>query len=270
MAAAIRARDREVARWRLVSSSGSRSATPTGAQGDRSRGCDDGPLTRTEAGTRRRGGVELNTQTRMHIVTWRSRPASPAWARIGAGNLPGPAPGLAREVLPPFDHEEALPSSPGAICAPSRPRPTETSPTGPGWRCARSVPGSRRSPGEIEEVRVGEETMLASSRRSSSGAPRGPGANARQLRHLPARLEGPEFSVAGEHAVHVKDGGGGWIRPVIVEDGAVIGAGARSQGRSDRDLAQPLRRRSAKRLGAAIEAEVEDIERFEGMEVTIS
>jgi hypothetical protein len=43
--------------------------------------------------------------------------------------------------------------------------------------------------------------------------------------HLPAQLEGPRFSVAGEHAVHVKEGGG-WIRPVIVELASSSAAGA--------------------------------------------
>ena len=60
--------------------------------------------------------------------------------------------------------------------------------------------------------------------RASAAASRGgPGPHARQLRHISARVEGPEFSVADNHAAHVKEGGGGWIRPVVVRDGVVFG-----------------------------------------------
>ena len=53
-----------------------------------------------------------------------------------------------------------------------------------------------------------------------------------------------EFSVSPDHARHVKEGGGGWIRPVIAHDGVVVG-GWRSRRR-------------------------DDIARFEGLEVTAS
>jgi hypothetical protein len=78
------------------------------------------------------------------------------------------------------------------------------------------------------------------------------------------------FSVAGEHALHVKEGGGGWIRPVIVEDGTVVGGwrSTRKDGRLEITLNLP--RAERQRLGPAIEAEVADIARFEGVEVAIS
>ena len=79
-----------------------------------------------------------------------------------------------------------------------------------------------------------------------------------------------EFSVTGEHAVHVKEGGGGWIRPVIVEDGIVIG-GWRSSRRGGRlAISLNLPKRERERLGSKIDAEIADIARFEGMEATIS
>jgi len=79
-----------------------------------------------------------------------------------------------------------------------------------------------------------------------------------------------EFSVTGEHAMHVKEGGGGWIRPVIVEDGVVVGGwrSSRKGGRIEISLNLPEGERE--RLSARIEAEVADIARFEGMETTIA
>ena len=78
------------------------------------------------------------------------------------------------------------------------------------------------------------------------------------------------FSVTGEHAIHVKEGGGGWIRPVIVEDGdrdRRLALGAQG-GRIEISLNLPKRERE--RLGRAIEAEIADIARFEGVEATIA
>jgi hypothetical protein len=78
------------------------------------------------------------------------------------------------------------------------------------------------------------------------------------------------FSVAGEHAIHVKEGGGGWIRPVIVEDGIVVGGwrSSRKGGRLEVSLNLPKAERE--RLGTAIEAEIADVARFEGVEATIA
>ena len=79
-----------------------------------------------------------------------------------------------------------------------------------------------------------------------------------------------EFSVTGEHAAHVKEGGGGWIRPVIVEDGIVIG-GWRSLARERRlEISLNLAEASTRAARRAIDAEVADIARFEGIEATIS
>jgi hypothetical protein len=77
------------------------------------------------------------------------------------------------------------------------------------------------------------------------------------------------FAVTGEHALHVKEGGGGWIRPVIVEDGIVVGGwrSSRKDGRLEISLNLPKVERQ--RLGEAIEAEIADIARFEGTEARI-
>ncbi|HEY6771765.1 MAG TPA: hypothetical protein VI035_04870, partial [Solirubrobacterales bacterium] len=67
-----------------------------------------------------------------------------------------------------------------------------------------------------------------------------------------------------------KEGGGGWIRPVIVEDGIVIGGwrSARKGGRLEISLNLPKAER--KRLADAIEAEIADIARFEGVDVELT
>ncbi len=78
------------------------------------------------------------------------------------------------------------------------------------------------------------------------------------------------FSVSGEHALHVKAGGGGWIRPVIVEDGIVVGGwrSSRKGGRLELELNLPKGERD--RLRTKLEAEIADLERFEGTEASIA
>jgi hypothetical protein len=123
---------------------------------------------------------------------------------------------------------------------------------------------------EIEEVRVGEETMLALRR----GLPRLPGGGqVRMLGNFDTYLLGwkdRRFSVADEHELHVKEGGGGWIRPVVVEDGIVIG-GWRSRRQGDRvEITLNLPEADRDRLRPRLDAEIADISRFDGVEATIA
>jgi hypothetical protein len=69
----------------------------------------------------------------------------------------------------------------------------------------------------------------------------------------------------------VKEGGGGWIRPVIVRDGIVIGGwrSSRKGGRIEINLDPPASGHSTA-IRKAIDAEVEDIARFEGMPVKLA
>jgi hypothetical protein len=118
---------------------------------------------------------------------------------------------------------------------------------------------------EVEEVRVGGEKMLIPRGRQ----PRLPATGqVRMLGNFDTYLLGwkdRRFSVADEHKLHVKEGGGGWIRPVVIEDGIVIGGwrSARKDGRLDITLNLP--KPEQERLQAKIEAEVADIARFEGI-----
>jgi hypothetical protein len=119
-------------------------------------------------------------------------------------------------------------------------------------------------------VRAGDEEMLA----LRGSQPRLPAAGqVRMLGNFDTYLLGwkdRSFSVADEHAVHVKEGGGGWIRPVILEDGIVVGGwrSARKGGRLEITLNLPDDER--RRLGAKLDEEVADIARFEGIEARIA
>jgi Winged helix DNA-binding domain len=123
---------------------------------------------------------------------------------------------------------------------------------------------------EIEEVSVGGQAMLV----LRGAVPRLPRrGQVRMLGNFDTYLLGwkdREFSVTGEHALHVKAGGGGWIRPVIVEDGIVVGGwrSARKAGRLEISLNLPKAERE--RLGAALEAEIADLARFEGVDVAVT
>ena len=104
--------------------------------------------------------------------------------------------------------------------------------------------------GEIEEVRVGEEAMLVP--RGAHAAAAAPG-QVRMLGNFDTYLLGWKdraFSVTGEHAIHVKEGGGGWIRPVIVEDGIVVGGWRSSRKGGRLEISLNLPRAERERLGA--------------------
>ncbi len=117
---------------------------------------------------------------------------------------------------------------------------------------------------------MGDETMLA---------PRGglarlpPAGQVRMLGNFDTYLLGWKdraFSVASEHATHVKEGGGGWIRPVILEDGIVVGGWRSSRKGGKLEIKLNLPKSERERLRPKIHAEVADLSRFEGVEATIS
>ena len=77
------------------------------------------------------------------------------------------------------------------------------------------------------------------------------------------------FSVPAGHAEHIKEGGGGWIRPVVVKDGVVVGGwrSKRAEGRLEISLDLPGKQPASVR--EAIASELEDIARFEGMKTEL-
>jgi hypothetical protein len=231
---------------------------------------DQGPLTRTEARERvERAGVRLNTQTGLHVV---GLAVTSGMACLGPDR--GKTTCLVRREdwlgkTPPFERDKALVELARVYIRAFAPATDRDFAYWSGLPMRDVRAGLEGIAHEIEEVRVGEQTMLA----PRGGLPRLPKTGqVRMLGNFDTYLLGwkdRRFSVADEHAVHVKEGGGGWIRPVIVEDGIVLGGwrSRRQGGRLEITLNLPDAERE--RIGAKIEDEIADIARFEGMETRI-
>ena len=231
---------------------------------------DEGPLTRTEVRERiEKAGVKLNSQTGMHT----------ALTSVVAGiACLGPDRGrttclVRREdwigEAPPFDRDRALAELARRYIRAFAPATDRDFAYWSGLPLRDVRAGLESISREIEEVRVGDEVMLA----PHGWFPRLPVAGqVRMLGNFDTYLLGWKdrgFSVAGEHATHVKEGGGGWIRPVILEDGIVVGGWRSSRKGGRLEISLNLPRAERRRLAAKIDAEVDDIARFEGIEATI-
>ena len=231
---------------------------------------DEGPLTRPEARERvERAGVKLNTQTGMHIA---GLAVTSGLACLGPDR--GKQSCLVRREdwltrLPRFDRDRSLAELGRLYVNAFAPATDRDFAYWAGLPLRDVRAGLESIAGEIQQVPVGEETMLA----PRNGFRRLPSTGqVRMLGNFDTYLLGwkdRSFSVTGEHALHVKAGGGGWIRPVIVEDGIVVGGwrSARKSGALQVTLNMPKRERE--RLGAAIEAEIADVARFEGTDVKL-
>jgi hypothetical protein len=79
-----------------------------------------------------------------------------------------------------------------------------------------------------------------------------------------------DFALPRRHREHLKAGGGGWLRPIVVRDGAVVGGWhyARLGKRVEVRLEPPGLPAGVSR--EAIDSEIADISRFEGMPVTLA
>ena len=232
---------------------------------------EEGPLTRSEARERvARAGIELDGQTGMHLALT---------AVVSGIACLGPDRGaqtclvLRRDWLgepPPFDRGRALAELARRYLGAFAPATERDFAYWSGLPLRDVRAGLESIAGEIEEVAEGDEPMLA----LRGSPPRLPGrGQVRMLGNFDTYLLGWKdrgFSVSGEHAQHVKEGGGGWIRPVILEDGIVVG-GWRSKRKGDRlEIELNLPADERKRLGDKLEAEVADIARFEGMGARIA
>ena len=242
---------------------------------------DEGPLTRSEARERIRAvGVEPSqTQARSSDV-WDSVGTHISMTAVVSGiACLGPDRGKTTCLVrredwlgkpPPFDRERALAELARRYIRAFAPATDRDFAYWSGLPLRDVRAGLESISKEIEEVRIGEETMLA----PRDGLPRLPAAGqVRMLGNFDTYLLGwkdRSFSVASEHAIHVKEGGGGWIRPVILEDGIVVG-GWRSKRKGERlEITLNLPNAERERLGKKIDAEVADLARFEGIEATIS
>jgi uncharacterized protein YcaQ len=231
---------------------------------------DEGPLTRSEVRERvAAAGVELNSQTGMHIAL------TAVVSRIAClGPDRGKTTCLVRREdwlgkAPPFDRDRALAELARVYIRAFAPATDRDFAYWSGLPLRDVRAGLAAIAKEIDEVRVGEEAMLvprgALTRLPATG-------QVRMLGNFDTYLLGwkdRRFSVTGEHALHVKEGGGGWIRPVVVQDGIVIG-GWRSRRQGGRlEVTLNLDEAERERLRGKLEAEVADIGRFEGTEVVV-
>jgi hypothetical protein len=232
---------------------------------------DEGPLTRPELARRVvEAGIELNEQTRLHVI---GLAVTSGVACLGPDR--GKSACLVRREdwlgkPQPFEREKGLAELARRYIRAFAPATDRDFAYWSGLPLRDVRAGLESISREIEEMRVGEETMLA----PRGGLPRLPAAGqVRMLGNFDTYLLGWKdrgFSVASEHAIHVKEGGGGWIRPVILEDGIVVGGwrSSRKDGRLEITLNLPEAERE--RLGTKIDAEVADLARFEGTEAVIA
>ena len=239
---------------------------------------DDGPITRTEARERvKEAGIELRSQadplrsqTGQHIV---------GLAVLSGLAVLGPDRGaqsmlIRREdwlgKLPRFDREKALAELARRYIGAFGPATDRDFAYWSGLPVRDVRAGLGAIAHELDEGRVGEETMLV----LRGAVPRLPAeGQVRMLGNFDTYLLGWKdraFAVSNEHAAHVKEGGGGWIRPVIVRDGVVVGGWRSSRKEGRLEISLNLDSAMRKELAPAIEDEVADLARFEGIEVTVS
>ncbi len=227
----------------------------------------DGPLTRSEVAERvAAGGIELNTQTRLHVMICA---VTSGIACLGPDR--GASTCLVRREdwlgkSPRFDSDAALAELARRYLGGFGPGTDRDLAywSGLGLREVRS--GLDAIADELVETRMGEEVLL-SLRGKPARLPRT--GQVRLLGAFDTYLLGYEdrgFAVPARRVKAVKEGGGGWIRPVIVHDGLVVGGWrvARRRGRLEVSLPD-----LEPELHAAIEAEVADVGRFEGLEVEL-
>lgn len=230
----------------------------------------DGPLTRSELAERiTAGGVELNQHTRLHVMFCAVATGIACLGPDRNGNTC-----LVRRQdwlgeLPPVDRERALAELARRYLRGFGPATDRDLAywSGLGLREVRS--GLEAIAAELVETRVGDESLL-SLRGKSRRLPRE--GHVRLLGAFDTYLLGYRdrgFAVPREHLRAVKEGGGGWIRPVIVREGLVVGGWRASRGRGRIEVSLALRDPEPTLLGA-IEAEVADVGRFEGVEATLA
>jgi winged helix DNA-binding protein len=231
---------------------------------------DDGPLTRSEVRERiQAAGIKLTSQTGMHIALT---------AVVSGIACLGPDRGKTTCLVrredwlgepAPFDRGKALAELARIYLGAFAPATDRDFAYWAGLPLRDVRAGLEAISNQIEVVRVGEETMLV----PRGKRPRLPARHqVRMLGNFDTYLLGwvdRTFSVDHEHALHVKEGGGGWIRPVVIEDGIVIGGWRSSRKDGSLEVRLNLPKSERERLGAAIDAEVADIARFEGTEARI-
>ncbi len=230
---------------------------------------EEGPLTRTEVGNRLRGiGIRLDSMTRGHLM---GLAVSSGNACLGPDQNGSSCLVLRRDWLGGrrrrFDRDAALAELARRYLRAFGAATDRDFAYWSGLPLRDVRAGLESISRELEEVNVGEGTML------TLGKP-GRLPPAGQLRMLGAfdtfllGYKDRRFTTGEEHGETVSDGGGG-IYPVILQDGVVIGGwrASRRGGRIEVSLDRNALPRGARK---AIDAEIADIERFEGLPVNVA
>jgi Winged helix DNA-binding domain len=233
---------------------------------------EEGPLTRTEVGNRLRGiGIKLDNMTRGHIMglAVTSGNACLGPDRSGSSCLVLRRDWLAKQRRR-FDRDAALAELARRYLRAFGPATDRDFAYWSGLGLGEVRGGLESIAKELEEVSVGTETMLALRGKLPRLPPVG---QLRMLGNFDTYLLGwkdRRFSVPDEHAERVKEGGGGWIRPVIVRDGVVIGGWRSARKGSRIEISHDLPDAVTAGERKAIDAEIRDIERFEGLPVNVA
>lgn len=230
----------------------------------------EGPLTRSEAAERvTAAGISLDAQTRLHVV---------GLAVTSGLAVLGPDRGAQSMLVrredwigeqPRFDQDRALAELSRRYVRAFAPATDRDFARWSGLALRDVRAGLDMISAELEEVRVGEERMVA----LRGAVPRLPRAGqVRMLGGFDTYVLGYEdrgFATGDEHGETVSDGGGG-IYPVIVRDGVVQAGWRLSRKRGKLEIAFPDPDSIPGEIRAAIDAEVADIARFEGAPVTLT
>jgi hypothetical protein len=234
------------------------------------RALDDGPLTRPEAAARvTDAGITLNAQTRLHVV---------GLAVTSGLALLGPDRGAQSMLVrredwigeaPPFDRDRALAELARRYVRAFGPATDRDFAYWSGLALRDVRAGLDAISDELEEIRVGEARMLM----LRGGVPRAPRPNqVRMLGGFDTYLLGYKdrgFATGDEHRGTVSDGGGG-IYPVIVRDGVVEAGWRVSRKRGGLEISFNDPESIPRDMQAAIDSEIADISRFEGLAATLS
>lgn len=231
----------------------------------------EGPITRPEAYDRlAAAGIELNTQTRMHVAL--------CVVTSGIACL-GPDKGKTTCLvlrddwlgkLPSFDRDMALAELSRRYLGAFGPASDRDFAKWAGLGLGEVREGLGKISAELTETRAGEETLLSLKRARRRAAAPG---QLRMLGAFDAYLLGyanRDFALPTEHVEHFKAGGGGWLRPILVLDGAVVGGWHYSRKGKGIEVRLANGKPVSGRLRNAIEAEVADIGRFEGLSVRLA
>jgi Winged helix DNA-binding domain len=230
----------------------------------------EGPLTRPEVAERiAAAGVELYSSTRLHII---GLAVTSGIACLGPDRGRTTCLVLRNEwlgELPPFDRDAALTELARRYLRAFGPATDLDFAYWSGLGLREVRRGLEMIASELKENRLGDDTLLSLKGKQSRLPPSG------QVRLLGAfdtymlGYRGRDFAVPPEAMAAVKEGGGGWIRPVIVRDGVVIGGWRSTRSGGEIEISLNLLKPPSTVVRKAIDAEVADIARFEGLPVKL-